>query len=388
MFGTRKQLISISIVVIAIIASIVVLQTFGNYTLSNDTSKESREAGAKSLSERAKHEKKLPNRSAPRKPYSIDAAYNNMSNGIISADEAWQEIDADSRMSPAQKISTKGMIIRKIAKTKGATSALEFLNSHVGPGTLRARLLWPVFDDACNNLPEAAKALSKLEFPAEELRVAIDGIASSYVVNQRHDFDPSSLINHVPSSALPGIAKSIIFSLGRDDSGNKEEINGQVINVFESLKDCALPQDEKNDALKEVFSALSADFPGTAWQILSQQKGPMPEYMHKNASQLIANMVAANPSEALNSIIQYNGESREELVQTAAYSIARRDMAEVTKVLQSVKGADAQIFYDAYATGVIKYSVEVNDLRSAADWLASIKGENERLRAEKFLNSR
>lgn len=303
----------------------------------------------------------------------------------ISHEEAWNEL-LKSDSLPARRISDQSYIIRCLARENGAPAALEFLNSRVGPGTLRITLLSDVFADACNNLDDSLKALGLLEFPEEELEAAIEGIGSSYVTNERDGFDMDLVISKAPSSVLPEIARSVIFSLGRRNEENRTEIQGEAVRIYNAAANALGDRPENCLALEQIYGALISDFPMAAWKVLSTSPDTPPEHVTQSSRDLISAMVVEDPIVTMKEIAVFQGNDRTKFAEEAAYLIAKRNMADVNNVITSVPPLQQDEIGDFFAMGIIRYASEVDDTANAEAWTKTIRDPKLKLKAEQLLD--
>ena len=366
-----------SIAVILGIACIIIYQISRNDTMAenyNDpirTSLQQRSSGAHNQNSRNPKIKE-------------DLVYR-IQQGTIDPEQSWQEIESSGYPSDKSD-SLKNNVIRKIAETEGASKALEFLNSHVGPGSLRRRLLWAVFTNACDDLDGAAKALSSLEFPKEELPIALDGIGSSFIEHGRESFDLKSIIGKLPPDAIGTISNSLISTWRYKSGESAVDREGDARQLFEDILSIKIPDEQKSTIVGGVFETLSSQFPEITWKLLNQNPSRFDSFAKNSKETLISSMVTSNPKEAIFSLVKFSGANNDEFIETGAYYLAQHDMADVAIVINSIPGLKDVEASDAFSVGIIKQSLENGDKESAKLWLNNIKDSKKRVQAELLIS--
>jgi hypothetical protein len=306
--------------------------------------------------------------------------------GQISAEDAWKQIEKLG-VSSTEADSTKDSIIETIAKNEGAESALVFLNSHVGPGALRRRLLHSVFYNACNDLDGAAAVLDKLEFPKEELAVAIAAIGSSYVTHEKEGFSVRDVIKKLPSEAILPISNSLIYSWRHNTvAGTGLVREADARNLLQDISTSPIPQKEKDQILANVFDTLTGEFPDVAWKLMKEMPEQIGQVSKDTKESLISGMVSNNANKAFASLLEYTGPAKSELIEIAAYRVAKRDMADVSSVMNSIPSLMQGDAKDAFSLGIVKFSMESGNIDSAKSWMNHIEGEKARAAASKLIS--
>lgn len=305
--------------------------------------------------------------------------------GEISPEDAWssaEELDMPSH----ERDSMFQNILEKIAEDSGPVAALEFLNARVGPGALRYRLLHGVFSTAALDIDQAAAALGMLEFPDEEMSMALEAIAASYVIHDLEAFDSSAIFAKLPPEAIPSLAQSVFDSWQRGLSSPATDVYGDALKMLHDAEALTSDDATRKSAEDGIISSLSTSHPNEAWRLITENEYYSSILSDSTRNGIVSRLIQENPTDGFSKIFAYNGEDRSQMIEHGVAQLALTDARKLETLLDEQPAFTADENRDAVAVGMIRFASAVSDREAGERWLSEIDDEKQRERGSLILS--